>query len=291
MKTNLIRNAVLLGTTATLLVGAPFVSGAEAMADREAREFKGTLVSVDSADRTLSVKSFWRTRTFNLADDLKVALEDKADAALSDLRPGQKVAVAYHNADGVLIARQINQQNLVFKGRIAEIDPKQRTLAVKHTGLTRYFAVSADCTVKKQGSARSLDDLKVGQIVSVVYEPELNQDSLVARRIEQQDAEFVGVLRAIDAEARTVRAKSMLDERKFNLTDDCQIVILGRPDARLKDLRIGDRVAFSYEAQDGVLIANRIGLEASAASQPMEEVHASAGNAASRRDQNPQAAR
>jgi Cu/Ag efflux protein CusF len=283
MKTNSLHTAFVIGTASTLLVCMRVASAEEPNVSQKSHDFKGTLVSLDSTDGTMSVKSFWRTRTFNLTDNCKVSLEDKPQAALNDLRPGQKIEVFYQSMDGVLIARHINQQNLVFKGRVTAFDANQRTLSVKHTGLTRDFALAADCPVKKQGVALPLKDLRMGQIVSVVYEP--NGDSYVARRIEQQDHEFSGTIQAIDSQTRTVKAKSMLNERKFNLTDDCKIIIAGQAEARLRDLRIGDRVSLSYEDRDGVLVANRIGRDESASQRTQENVQAAVGSTASVRSQ------
>jgi hypothetical protein len=61
-----------------------------------------------------------------------------------------------------------------------------------------------------------------------------------------------------------VKARNLLNEKTFHLVNGCQIVIENRSGARLQDLRIGDRVALTYEAEDGVLLVNRIGREDSA---------------------------
>ena len=165
------------------------------------------------------------------------------------------------------------QEDLAFKGRMTLLDKTSRKLSVKHRGFQREFTLAPDCAVKKHGELGSLEDLKMGHLVRVVYE--LGDDSKIARRIEQEDEEFVGTIRAIDAETRTIKAENMFDDRKFSLTDDCQIVMPGQPDARLRNLRIGDRVSFSYEDNDGVLVANRIGLEASPSRKRADDVQAS----------------
>jgi len=228
--------------------------------------FKGTLTSIEQTEKTLSVKSFWRTRTFDAADNCKVSLEDKPQAALTDLRPGQRVEVRYETVSGVRIAHQINQENLVFQGRVTSLDPANRKLTVRHRGLSTEFAMARDCPVLKEGSNASLDDLKIGHLVHVVYLPEPN--TRTALRIEQRNAEFVGTIRAIDAGTRTVKAKSLLGERKFHLARECQIVTSDKPDATLQDLRIGDRVTFTYEETDGVYVVNRIGREGSTSEPP-----------------------
>jgi hypothetical protein len=69
----------------------------------------------------------------------------------------------------------------------------------------------------------------------------------------------------LDARTRTVKARSFMTEKKFALADGCRIVVANKPDASLRDLRIGDQVEFSYENADGVLIASRIGRDANLA--------------------------
>lgn len=61
-----------------------------------------------------------------------------------------------------------------------------------------------------------------------------------------------------------MKARNLINEKTFHLVNGCQIVIKNRTGARLQDLRIGDRVALTYEAEDGVLLVNRIGREESA---------------------------
>ena len=54
--------------------------------------------------QTLSVKGLFFTRNFSTATDCKVSFQDKPDASLAELRPGQKVYVRYERDNGVLIA-------------------------------------------------------------------------------------------------------------------------------------------------------------------------------------------
>jgi Cu/Ag efflux protein CusF len=222
---------------------------------------QGTVAAVDPQQRTVSVKSVWRTRTFNAADSCTVALEDRPEASLADLRSGQKVAVQYENRSGVLVAGRIVQHNRIYTGHLSALDPVQRTFRVKHGLSVRAFTLADRSKVTLAGEkAGSLNDLKLGQIVRVVYESA--KGAATAVRIEQKHPTFVGTIRAIDSDARTVRAKSLLSEKTFHLADGCKIVANGKMDASLKDLRIGDQAAFTYEDARGVLIASRIGREA-----------------------------
>jgi len=90
----------------------------------------------------------------------------------------------------------------------------------------------------------------------------------VARRIEQTSATYVGTLDAIDASSRMVRAKHLVGEKRFNLADNCKIVVQGKVNASLSDLRLGQKLAFSYDEVDGVNVVTRIGpAEGSATSE------------------------
>jgi Cu/Ag efflux protein CusF len=225
--------------------------------------FKGTVTAVNAVEKTVAIKGVWSSKTFNASDVCKVSLEDKPEAVLSDLRPGHKVQVHYQNAQGVLVAGQFTQHNQVLKGHITAIDPGKRTFVVKGSAGTRNFTVAENCNVILQDEKiGTLENLKVGHTVSVAYE-EPTGKTWTAHKIEQKAETFVGTIQAIDASARTVKARSFMAEKKFNLGDGCRIVVEGRPDASLRDLRIGDRVAFTYEDANGVLVANRIGLDSS----------------------------
>ena len=80
----------------------------------------------------------------------------------------------------------------------------------------------------------------------------------MARQIDQTSARFVGTLEAIDASARTVKARHVVGDKKFNLADGCKIVINGNPNASLSDLRLGQKWVFNYDEVDGVNVVTRI---------------------------------
>jgi Cu/Ag efflux protein CusF len=245
------------------------------------RSFNGNVIAINAADITISVKGVFFTRNFNTAADCKVSLDDKAVASLAELRPGQKVAIRYESADGVLIAKNIAQHDMAYTGHIAAIDPVARKLALKEGIMTRDLAIAPDCAVVLKGDqSGTCAALQVGDTVHVIYEPA--NGSPVARRIEQKSDSFVGTLQAVDATTRSVKVRGGIAERKFNLADSCPIVINGKLNGGLSDLRIGERVSLSYDNKDGVLIANRlspmtgtIGMESAA---PASSQTAQAGN-------------
>ena len=260
MRTISTRAAVTLGVAIVSLVCARPAFGDDSTATNQEKEkvYKGTITAIDATEKTVAVKGLMLNKTFNAAEACKVSLEDKPEAALDKLRPGHKVEVFYQNTRGVLVANCIVQHNLVLDGYITAIDPAQRTLAIKGSGATKKLIVAEDCSVMlKDEKVSTLENLKIGHSVSIAYDP--TDGVWTARKIEQNAEAFVGTIQAIDAGARTVRARSLMSEKKFNLAEGCRIVVEGKADAGLRDLRIGDRVEFSYEDANGVLVVNRIG--------------------------------
>jgi hypothetical protein len=90
----------------------------------------------------------------------------------------------------------------------------------------------------------------------VTYEIPNNKPT--AREIAQTSETFTGLLTAIDLNTKTVKATALLDTKKFNLGDNCAIVINGKIDGQLADLKPNDKLVFSYDEINGVNVANRI---------------------------------
>jgi hypothetical protein len=118
----------------------------------------------------------------------------------------------------------------------------------------------------RQDQNRALADLRIGNKVTVSYSSP--EGAKVAQRIEQTGETFTGTVEAIDADARTLKAQHLLSEKKFNLAKDCPIVIGGKSDGKLSDLRIGDKLSVYYENIDGVLVATCVARDASPPTKP-----------------------
>lgn len=258
IETTILRLTGCLGLALIGLSCASTSFGDDQTQSTEQKQYSGTVTAVNPTERTLSVKGFLFSKEFNTSDACKVTLEDRPEANLEALQPGHKVDVRYRDVAGVLVAGEIIQHNQVFKGHLTAIDPGRRTLIVKGSAGTRDFTAAADCSVLLHDErVGTLENLQVGHTVSVAYDPA--DGGWAAHKIEQRAELFVGTIQAIDAETRTVKAKSFMSEKKFNLGDGCLIVAGGSTEGKLRDLRIGDRVAFSYENVNGVLVANRVG--------------------------------
>ena len=81
---------------------------------------------------------------------------------------------------------------------------------------------------------------------------------LTAREIAQTSIVFTGTLTAIDLGEKTLKARAVFDTKKFNVADNCAIVINGKTDGQLSDLKPDDKLVFSYDEINGVNVVNRI---------------------------------
>jgi len=253
--------------TTMLLLALTGWAGAAVPSTPKTKAFKGTVTAVDQKEKTLAVRGFWTTRTFNVGDHCKVSLEDKADAELKDLRPGHRVEVRYLDDSGVKVASHVAQKNLLFTGHISAIDPASRILKVKRGTVSETFVAGDHCNVIiREDRNRALADLRIGYKVTVSYSSPGAMK--VAQKIEQTGETFTGTVEAIDADTRTLKAQHLLSEKKFNLAKDCPIVIGGKSDGKLSDLRIGDKLSVYYEDIDGVLVATCVARDASPPPKP-----------------------
>lgn len=121
----------------------------------------------------------------------------------------------------------------------------------------------------RNNKSGTLEGIQPGYWVTVTYETPGGK--AVAWQMAQTSATFAGSLRAIDLNDRTVKAKQAFGTKKFNLADHCATVVNGIADAKLRDLKPGDDLVFSYDVINGVNVANRI----ATADAPAEAVTAS----------------
>jgi len=221
------------------------------------KHYTGTVVSIDNKDLTFKVRGFILSKHFNVGSACSYKLLDETPGAFSDLRPGERVAINYQNANGVLVADRVEQQPMSNEGMIKAIDPTAHTLTLHMRGLDKTFYIANDCgVVLADDKPGTVADIQTGDHVKVIYETP--NDVLVARQIAQSSVEFTGTLTAIDLENKTLKAKTPFTSKKFNVGDDCVVVINGKPDGHLDDLRPDERLTISYDEINGVNVANRI---------------------------------
>ncbi len=225
--------------------------------------WRGTVSAIDTRDNTIAVKRAWLTKKFNVGEHCAITAIGKKEAALTDLRPGERVRIRYQNAEGVLVADRIAERALHYRGTVSAIDQQNGTVTMEQAPLYRPFRAperfhtAKDCEVTLwNGHAGTLAELHPGDRISVTYERP--DGSPTAYRIEEKSRTLVGAVDAIDLSARTVKARQTLGETKFNLGDDCRIVVNGEKAGQLKDLALGRSYQFTYEQVNGVNVLERI---------------------------------
>jgi len=248
--------------TAALTAGATFRALADEPATAAAKSEKsytGTVTSVDPKEHVLNVKGWtMMTKAFNLGASCLVSQLGKDNATANDLRAGEKVSVSYQDVHGVLIASRVEQEPMRFEGMVKEINNDKHTVTLHRTALDKDIQLPSDCKiVLRDGRTGTLADIQAGYHVTVTYE--MPGGTPTAREIARTSIPFTGTLTAIDLTDNTVKAKAPFDSKKFILADNCAIVINGRADGKLGDLKPNDKLLFSYDEINGVNVVNRIG--------------------------------
>jgi Cu/Ag efflux protein CusF len=257
MKT--IKSTRWLAVAAAVLTAAAFRASADQplTVALPVNHYTGTVAAVDPADHTLTTKGFLLSKKFNLGGGCTYALLDKNSGAAGDLCLGEKITVSYQDAQGVLIVSRVEQQPMRLTGMVKSLDPATRTLTLQVHGLTRTIQIASGCCiVLRDHNSGMLSDIQTGNHVTVNYETP--GSTLTAREIAQTSIPFTGTLTAIDLGERTVKAKSFLTTMKFNLAANCAIVINGKPDGKLDDLKPNSQRDFNYDEINGVNVVNRI---------------------------------
>jgi hypothetical protein len=117
--------------------------------------------------------------------------------------------------------------------------------------------MAEDCKIElRNGKPGTFADIHPGNHVTVTYETPAGTP--IAREIAQTSIDFTGRLTAIDLGEKTVKAQAMLESKKFNVAANCAIVINGKTDAQLSDLKPNDKLVFTYDEINGINVVNRI---------------------------------
>jgi hypothetical protein len=221
------------------------------------KSYSGTVTVVDGKERTLSLQGFFTSKTFLLGDGCTYTFVDKNGGAISDLRPGQRVGVAYQEVHGVLVASRVAQEPMNYEGTVKACDQFARLLTMHGRGRDKVFQIAPECKVVIRGDKTgSLADVQPGHYITVTYEIPANK--LTARKIAQTSEVYSGTVMDTALDAKIIRVKSVFDSRKFNLGDNCAIVVGDKINGQLNELKPGDKVIVSYDDINGINVANRI---------------------------------
>ncbi len=267
MKANLKRDLLALGAILTLLSAVPLTHADAALnappsapaksTTADQREYTGILKAVDAEDHTVKVEKIFWNKTFNIADSCTFAIGLDKAAGLEKLEPNMEVVVRYQEADGVLIASHIAQRWHAYTGYVKSVAVGPKEVTLEKMGLAKKFKLAEGTRLLVHDKEITLKELKPGQRVTIDYTK--LDDLLWAHKVVDPTDTMTGSLEAIDVASNTVKVKSLMSSRKFNLGDGCKVMV-NDAEGKLKDLRIGQKVTIDYEEVRGVLVAARIEL-------------------------------
>jgi len=221
------------------------------------KTFKGRVEFINSQEHALKVKGLLMRRTFNLGNNCIITRWDHSVGRLDDLRPGQMVIVGFQDAHGVLAADRVAQQAIQYNGVVKVMDPERRQLVLHTWDRDKKFVLAEDCRIVLHDQENAaLSNIKLGDHVTVVYETPPGAD--VARQISETGISFTGSVVAIDLPHHMISTKGVFGVKQFNLAKDCSIVMNGKLNAPMIDLRPGQRLTINYDEINGVNVANRI---------------------------------
>ena len=117
MSRHLLRTAMVVGIAALALsVAAPVRAADEAAPPKPKRhQFTGIVESIDAKAGTAIVKKDTESKTFKIGEKTKYSTVDKKEAAVGDIKVGDKVTVSYTEEGGALIAHKIGVPASVAK--------------------------------------------------------------------------------------------------------------------------------------------------------------------------------
>jgi Cu/Ag efflux protein CusF len=119
MSRHLLRGAMAVGIAAVALSIAMPVRAADDTTPPppkpKSHQWTGSVESIDSKAGTVIVKKDTESKTFKIGEKTKYSTVDKKEAAVTDIKVGDKVTVRYTEADGVATALKIGVPASVAK--------------------------------------------------------------------------------------------------------------------------------------------------------------------------------
>lgn len=221
------------------------------------QQTSGTLAAVNVKDRTVTLKGFWSSKTYNLGEGCQLEIPNNPNPQIADLHPGHQVDITYQTVNGIPVVSHLVQEDLIVIGDIESLDVDKRTLVIGLGSRAKTFAITEKCKfIDRNNSETKIEEFKVGNRVNVIYD--LDGTTMSAYRIEKRSELYTGDLDAVDLSAHTIKAKFLLTNKRFILGEDCVIIVNGKKGASVSDLRLGKSTDISYENVNGVFVAHRI---------------------------------
>jgi hypothetical protein len=120
-------------------------NGQPVAAEKHDHTYAGTVAAVDANEHVLKVHGLFLSRDFDLGNTCSYVFLDTGSGDIKGLHAGQKVVVTYRNIDGMRVAALVEQEPMLFEGRVEQVDANNHTMSVRHMGLEKTFQISPAC--------------------------------------------------------------------------------------------------------------------------------------------------
>lgn len=236
---------------------AVMLGRADNLVDRNrADELKGTVTAVDILTSSLKLKTADKELSVAVAPEAAIFV-DTAEKSLVDLKAGMKVEVKL-NSEGQAIfvgAQTVALPQRTISGRITDIAQVSIDFKSRVAIDGQVYVLGDNAELKVNGTAASLDDLKVGDTVRATLTGDLIV-RLEAERTSAQETVIDGEIGALNAgipalngsagiapliSISYVTVNNTFTLVTYSVNADTQISVNGQG-AQFSDLRLGDKV-------------------------------------------------
>ena len=253
------------GANATLL-GSAVVKDGQPLEATEVRVtgqvVTGLLAKADGSSVTIDVAGKPpTTQTIKVTAATKVNLGTKEPAKPGDLKAGEKVVVVLSTDGSATVTISAGQKADGEKvktapkigGKIAGVDARQRTITLVGKGEQPgpVVKVTADAKVSIDGKEAKLADVAKGMSVTFTIASGKDGQPREASEVIVIGPTFVGLIRQIDAAAITVGTEKA--DRTLKLAPGSKVLVNGK-DAKLADLKVGDKVQVTLSADESAAL-------------------------------------
>jgi hypothetical protein len=153
---------------------------------------RGKVVSVDAAKNQFVVDENGKNNTFTLGDNVIINRGGK-EIKFADIKPGDQVQIAYDKglvtwtAHYVLVTDDANKTWQLGRGKVKAWDAKKNEMVLTDLNNKEWtFSVPIGSKVQVNTEAKKMDDIKVGEMVSIIYEEKEGSQTPVAHAVIAQ---------------------------------------------------------------------------------------------------------
>jgi RNA polymerase sigma factor (sigma-70 family) len=253
-------------------VTGPTVTGMVAKADE-------STVTIDIPD-----KQGITTRVFKLVPGGKIQIAGMKDTKLADLKPGDKAAVTLTVDESAAVAISAGRPGAdrekpdkpakaaaKFGGKVSSVDPAARTinLAAKgEAGKEIVVRLTADAKVLIDGKEAKLSDVPKGAMAQFTIASAKDGQPREASAVLIAGPTFGGAVKQIDRSEITIGNEKA--DRVLKLLPTTKVVIGGK-DAKVADLKVGDRVNVTLSSDETAAVLITGGVKRDGDKEPEDD--------------------